>query len=161
MTLKTLMRRARIETTMNHYTDPALLDGAGAVELLPAMSAASARSVTTGTSPVALSVAPAQYPNGRTKGFPDVLDGGAYESKRPASPLRNAGNTGLLAVGDTGLEQVGDSTRYREDPEAVGAQTGALPKAPVELARILAGLAPEQVQAIVALAQAMAGPQAE
>jgi len=104
VTLKTLMRHARIETTLKHYADPALLDVAGAVEMLPAMSAASASAVATGTDAVALTVA---LTPGRARQNV-ALSGNRADAWRrgskPVLPERSPGNTALSSVGDIGLE---------------------------------------------------------
>ena len=104
VTLKTLMRHARIETTLKHYADPALLDVAGAVEMLPAMSAASASAVATGTDAVALTVA---LTSGRARQNV-ALSGNRAEARRrdskPVLPQRSPGNTALSSMGDIGLE---------------------------------------------------------
>jgi len=74
--LKELMRHKRIETTLKHYVDPRLLDVAGAVAALPALSAGStpAAARATGTddaSAVALTVA---LTSGRTRQNESICD---------------------------------------------------------------------------------------
>jgi integrase len=104
VTLKTLMRHARIETTLKHYTDPALLDVAGAVEMLPAVATSSASTVATGTDAVALDVA---LTSGRTRqnvALSGNRAAGRRQSKKPMMPAQNTGITGFSAVGDIGLE---------------------------------------------------------
>jgi len=104
VTLKTLMRHARIETTLKHYADPALLDVAGAVEMLPAMSSASASAVATGTDAVALTVA---LTPGRARQNV-ALSGNRADARRrglkPVLPESSPGNTALSSMGDIGLE---------------------------------------------------------
>ena len=104
VTLKTLMRHARIETTLKHYADPALLDVAGAVEMLPSVSSASVVTAATGTDSVAPTVA---LTSGRARQNV-ALSGnratGRRQSKKPVIPARNTGITGFPAVGDIGLE---------------------------------------------------------
>jgi len=103
VTLKTLMRHARIETTLKHYADPALLDMAGAVEMLPAVSPAPAASLATGTDSVALPVA---LTSGRTRqnvALSGNRAAGPRQSKKPVIPARNAGITGFSVMGDIGL----------------------------------------------------------
>jgi len=106
VTLKTLMRHARIETTLKHYTDPALLDVAGAVEMLPAVATSSASTVATGTDAVALNVA---LTSGRTRQNV-ALSGNRADARRrgskPVIPHCSPGTTALSSMGDTGLEPV-------------------------------------------------------
>ena len=108
VTLKTLMRHARIETTLKHYAEPALLDVAGAVEMLPAVSSAPAASLATGTDSVALPVA---LTSGRTRQNVALSGNPATarrQSKKPMVPARNTGITGFSVMGDIGL---GDSRK--------------------------------------------------
>ncbi|NQW47871.1 MAG: site-specific integrase, partial [Planctomycetes bacterium] len=97
VTLKTLMRHARIETTLRHYTDPALLDVADAVERLPSMAGATASSV---APTVALT-------SGRTRQN-GALAGNPAAGRRGRSARNTPGKTaafpGVLAVGDIGRE---------------------------------------------------------
>jgi integrase len=100
-TLKTLMRHARIETTLKHYTDPALLDVAGAVEKLPALPQGAGQP---GGSAVALGVA---LTAGRPRQNVALSDHGAGRRRRgskPVIPEKHPGNTGFSSMGDIGLE---------------------------------------------------------
>jgi hypothetical protein len=67
-------------------------------------------------------------------------------------------------MAEAGIEQTGESSEKRGIPETTGADSGAVPPASAglaDLARLLAGLTPEQIQALMALAQTMTGkPQA-
>lgn len=101
VTLKTLMRHARIETTLKHYTDPALLDVAGAVERLP-MTMASPSA--TGADSVALDVALTPGHARQNVAFPDHAVARRRRKDKPVTPAQHAGITGVLAVGDIGLE---------------------------------------------------------
>jgi len=101
-TLKTLMRHARIETTLKHYADPALLDVAGAVEMLPAVTAAP--TVATGTDSVALGVALNPVRDGQNVALSGNRGAARQHFKKPVTPARNAGITGFSVMGDIGLE---------------------------------------------------------
>jgi integrase len=104
VTLKTLMRHARIETTLKHYADPALLDVAGAVEMLPTVSAAPAMTAATGTDSVAPTVA---LTSGRTRqngALAGNRDAGRRGRSSSVTPGKTAAFPGVSAVGDIGLE---------------------------------------------------------
>jgi integrase len=101
VTLKTLMRHARIETTLKHYTDPALLDVAGAVELLPMTTASSSE---TPPCAVALDVALTPGHDRQNVAFSDHAAPRRGRKKKPVTPAQHAGITGISAVGDIGLE---------------------------------------------------------
>jgi integrase len=104
VTLKTLMRHARIETTLTHYADPALLDVADAVERLPSMAGTAADAVALAGGSVALTVA---LTSGRTRQN-GALAGNPAAGRRGRSPSVTPGKTaafpGVSAVGDIGLE---------------------------------------------------------
>jgi integrase len=105
VTLKTLMRHARIETTLKHYADPALLDVAGAVEMLPAVTAASAvAAVATGTDSVALGVALNPVRDRQNMALSGNRAAARQQIKKPVTPARTTGITGFSAMGDIGLE---------------------------------------------------------
>jgi integrase len=105
VTLKTLMRHARIETTLKHYADPALLDVAGAVEMLPAVTTASTVGVVaTGTDSVALGVALNQGHSRQNVALSGNRAAGRRQSEKPATPVQNTGITGFSSMGDIGLE---------------------------------------------------------
>jgi hypothetical protein len=105
VTLKTLMRHARIETTLKHYADPALLDVAGAVEMLPAVTTASTVGVVaTGTDSVALGVALNLGRSRQNVSLSGNRAAGRRQSKKPATPVQNTGITGVSSMGDIGLE---------------------------------------------------------
>ena len=101
VTLKTLMRHARIETTLKHYADPALLDVAGAVEMLPAVSRPA---VATGTDAVALNVA---LTPGQARQNVALSGNRAAAPRRRSAPVFAAESTakaGISSMGDIGLE---------------------------------------------------------
>jgi integrase len=131
VTLKTLMRHARIETTLKHYADPALLDVAGAVEMLPSMSSASVVTAATGTDSVAPTVA---LTSGRARQNV-ALSGnratGRRQSKKPVIPARNAGITGFSPMGDIGLEPMTPSLSS-DGTVVLSAAHAALTASPVE-----------------------------
>jgi integrase len=105
VTLKTLMRHARIETTLKHYADPALLDVAGAVEMLPAVTTASTVGVVaTGTDSVALGVALNPGRSRQNVALSGNRAAGRRQREKPATPVQSTGITGFSAVGDIGLE---------------------------------------------------------
>ena len=106
VTLKTLMRHAKIETTLKHYADPALLDVAGAVELLPSMTAAHGAP---STEAVALPVALTTGQDCQNVAIPDPSAARTQRRLppvRPALAAENAAGMGIFKVGDTGLEPV-------------------------------------------------------
>jgi integrase len=101
VTLKTLMRHARIETTLKHYADPALLDVAGAVEMLPAVSRPA---VATGTDSVALNVA---LTPGQARQNVALSGNRAAAPRRRSAPVfvaESPANMGISSMGDIGLE---------------------------------------------------------
>ncbi len=61
-------------------------------------------------------------------------------------------------MAEAGIEQTRESSENRGIPEKTGAESGAVSPASAglaDLARLLAGLTPEQVQALMTLAQTM------
>jgi integrase len=101
VTLKTLMRHARIETTLKHYADPALLDVAGAVEMLPAVSLPA---LATGTDSVAPNVAPTVGRARQNVALSGTPAPGRRRRLPPVLPPKNTGDTGFSSMGDIGLE---------------------------------------------------------
>ena len=107
VTLKTLMRHARIETTLKHYADPALLDVAGAVEMLPAVCNGAATAAATGTADsVALNVALTPGRGRQNVALSGNRAAGRRRRSSPVTPAKNAGDTAFSSMGDTGLEPV-------------------------------------------------------
>jgi integrase len=100
----TVMRHSRLETTLKHYTDVALLDVAGAVEKFPAIMVSEAATLATGTGAVALGVALNAGQGGQKRTKPDQTATGGKASLAPVLPVFLAGNTGFPTMGDIGLE---------------------------------------------------------
>ena len=107
--------------TMNVYTDPRLLDIAGAVDVLPmlsidatsapvAISILKATGTESGRSSVAPMVAPDTVHNGQIGSIPDHFDGSTasgVETKKPRNPLRI---TGFSLIGPAGFEPTTSTT---------------------------------------------------
>ncbi len=83
VTLRTLMRHARIETTLKHYTDSALLDLGGAVEMLPVVSAG-----TTGTDGVAPDVALAPGQSRQNQSVSGIQRSGGGAAKKTVTSAK-------------------------------------------------------------------------
>lgn len=98
LTLRKLMRHEKIETTLKHYADPALLDTASAVERLPSLVTA------TNAGAVAPNVAPTPVMACQKPSFPDSSTTRRPTKKKPVSPAKTTGNTGISSMGDIGLE---------------------------------------------------------
>ena len=115
------MRHSDMRLTMNVYTDPRLLDIAGAVDVLPmlsidatsapvAISILKATGTESGRSSVAPMVAPDTVHNGQIGSIPDHFDGSTasgVETKKPRNPLRI---TGFSLIGPAGFEPTTSTT---------------------------------------------------
>jgi integrase len=128
VTLKTLMRHARIETTLKHYADPALLDVAGAVEMLPAVSLPA---LATGTDSVAPNVAPTVGRARQNVALSGTPAPGRRRRLPPVLPPKNTGDTGFSSMGDIGLEPMTPSLSS-DGTVVLSAENKALTARPAE-----------------------------
>jgi hypothetical protein len=115
------MRHSDIRLTMKTYTDPRLLDVAGAVDALPDLSlesiTATASLRRTGTDEaflVAPSVAPMVAPNtvqtGQKGAFWDNIKTAATSDRETKKPLESQGNQGFSPIGPAGFEPTTSTT---------------------------------------------------
>jgi integrase len=120
------MRHSSLELTMQLYTDPRLLDVAGALDRLPALPGAesmpeAARATGTDDSiPVALPVALNLAARGHIESIPDSFDGGDDER---VEPTRNAKTP--RTTNDS--RRFGDSGRRDSNPRHPAWEASALP----------------------------------
>ena len=120
-TAQQAMRHSDIRLTMKTYTDPRLLDVAGAVDALPNLSlesiTATASLRRTGTDEallVAPSVAPMVAPNtvqtGQKEAFWDNFKTTATSDRDTKKPLESQGNQGFSLIGPAGFEPTTSTT---------------------------------------------------
>jgi integrase len=120
-TAQQAMRHSDIRLTMKTYTDPRLLDVAGAVDALPDLSlesiTATASLRRTGTDEaflVAPSVAPMVAPNtvqtGQKGAFWDNIKTAATSDRETKKPLESQGNQGFSPIGPAGFEPTTSTT---------------------------------------------------
>jgi integrase len=155
VTLKTLMRHARIETTLKHYADPALLDVVGAVEMLPSVAVASASIAATGTDAVALTVALTPGRPSQNVALPDTLAAGRRRRSSPVRAAKNAANTGVSSMGDIGLEPMTPSLSS-SGPVVPSLENKALTASPTERCTTGCTETPERLAEIAAAVRLVA-----
>jgi integrase len=111
VTLQTLMRHSRLETTLKHYTDPRLLDVAGAVETLPALTVDMPEVWRATGTDYACAVAPVVAPpTGRDRqnvslcGKFDDCEEQPTQKQNPRKTAVSRGFSEMRGMGDIGLE---------------------------------------------------------